>query len=190
MSLLRGQLFGQKPRTEWRVVFNCFQVKWILSQFHKLYLNKKNWYITAALLQVGLVCATFGISGLICFNFQPVLTWWRWGRLSSPQLFISAAPALFNSTCCCKKKKNIIPPLAVVWWLCCCAPSRPRSRRFVCIGAALGNSLFTLCVFVVDSQPTHDSTLCVSLQEVRGAPSATAPNKVSTCVFRAQKHTA
>lgn len=106
MSLLRGQLFGQKPRTEWRVVFNCFQVKWILSQFHKLYLNKKNWYITAALLHVGLVCATFGISGLIYFNFQPVLTWWRWGRLSSPQLLISAAPALFNSTCCCKKKHH------------------------------------------------------------------------------------
>lgn len=53
----------------------------------------------------------------------------------------------------------------------------------MCIGATLGNSLFTLCVFVVDSQPTHVSTHSVSLQEVRGAPSATAPNKVSTCVY-------
>lgn len=70
-----------------------------------------------------------------------------------------------------------------------CAVKAVVERQFVCIGAALGNSLFTLRVFVVDSQPTHVSALSVSLQEVWRAPSATAPNKVSTCVFKAQEHT-
>lgn len=66
---------------------------------------------------------------------------------------------------------------------------RGRERRSVCIGVALGNLLFTLRVFVVDGQPTHVSAHSVSLQEVRGAPSATAPNKVSTCALTSrEKH--
>lgn len=68
--------------------------------------------------------------------------------------------------------------------------ARGHERRFVCIGVALGNSLFALRVrVVVDGQPTHVSAHSVSLQEVRGAPSATAPNKVSTCVLTSlEKH--
>lgn len=49
-----------------------------------------------------------------------------------------------------------------------------------CVGLLTVDSAFA---FVVDGQPTHVSAHSVSLQEVRGAPSATAPNKVSTCVL-------
>lgn len=116
-----------------------------------LFIKKHNGYITAALLQVGLVCAKFRRSGLISFHFQPDVTLWSWRRPNSLHFLISAAPAVVNSTCCCCLMTVLL-----------CAIKATVEWRFVCIGVALGNSLFTLCVFVVDSQPTHVSTLSVS----------------------------
>lgn len=174
MSLLRGRLLGQRPRTEWRVVFNCFQVKWILSQFHKFNWNKKKesiYFCCSASGWVGM-CQIWEVwinllSFPTFFDMMEMEKGWvpsssSFLLLPLPLIALVAVKKHHPTTRLCYMTVLLCAVKAVVEW------------RFVCIGAALGNSLFTLCVFVVDSHPTHVSTLCVSAGSLGSALSHSA----------------